>query len=130
MLIFFNLNKTKLLPISLIIFKNDLTLLNNILNNKLPMNFFVFRTIDRSPDTNQTENKTFLRIPTITRSKFCEIFIHRVAEMSNTLERSKNLPGYDRFQEPVIFRKNLNLLLFDKLQTFKYSIYPESWFLS
>ena len=33
-------------------------------------------------------------------------------------------------KEPVIFKKNLNLLLVDKLQTFKYSINPESWFLS
>ena len=112
------------------LFKNDLILLNNILNNKLPMNFSVFWTIDRSSDTNRTKNKMFLRMQTITRSKICEIFFHRVAEMSNNLERSTNLPGYDRFQEPVIFRKNLNLLLFDKLQTFKYSIYPESWFLS
>ena len=49
-------------------------------------------------------------------------------EMSSTLARLNNLPGYDPFQEPVIFRKNWNLLLVDKLQTFKYSIYPESCF--
>ena len=50
--------------------------------------------------------------------------------MSNTLVRSNNLPGYDPFQEPVIFRKNLNLLFVDKLQTFKNSICLESWFLN
>ena len=49
--------------------------------------------------------------------------------MSNTLARSNNLPGYDPSQEPVIFRKNLNLFLVDKQQTFKYSMCSESWFL-
>ena len=51
-----------------------------------------------------------------------QIFFHRIAEMSSTLARLNNLPGYDPFQEPVPFRKNLTLLLVDKLQTFKYSI--------
>ena len=45
-------------------------------------------------------------------------FFHRVAEMSNTLPRSNNFPVYDPFQETVIFRNNLNLLMVVKLQTF------------
>ena len=36
------LNKSKLLPISLTVFKNDLLLLNKILNNELPINFLIF----------------------------------------------------------------------------------------
>ena len=65
-----------------------------------------------------------------TRSKLCENFFYRVAEMSNSLARSNNLPGYDPFQEPVILRKNLNLFLVGKLQTFTCSISPNSPFLS
>ena len=41
---------------------------------------------------------------------------------SNTLARSNNLPGFDTFQEPVTFKKNLHLFLVDKLQTFEWSI--------
>ena len=65
---FFYLNKSKLLPVSLTLFKNDLILLNNILNNKLPINFFNFWTIYNSPDSNRTGNKTVLRMPMETRS--------------------------------------------------------------
>ena len=43
------LNKNKLLPISLTLFKNDLILLNKILNNGLPVNFLDFWTIDKGP---------------------------------------------------------------------------------
>ena len=120
------LNKSKLLPISLTLFKNDLILLNKVLNNELLKNFFNFWTIDKGPESNRTGNKTFVRMPMITRSKLYENFVYRVAEMSISLVRSNILPGYDPFQEPVIFRKNL----VDKLQNFKYSIYPDSWFLS
>ena len=120
------LNKSKLLPISLTLFKNDLILLNKVLNNELLKIFFNFWTIDKGPESNRTGNKTFVRMPMITRSKLYENFVYRVAEMSISLVRSNILPGYDPFQEPVIFRKNL----VDKLQNFKYSIYPDSWFLS
>ena len=125
----FFLNKSKLLQLSLTLFKNDLVLLNNILKNELSINFFDFWTIDNGPDSNRTGNKTFLRMPIKTRSKFCESF-HRVAETSNTFARLNSLLGYDFFQDPVIFRKNLNLSLVDKLQTYKYPIYPQLWFLS
>ena len=114
------LNESKLLPISLTLFKNDIILLNNILNNELPINFLNFWKI--GPDSNSTGNKTFSRMPMITRSKLCKNFSYRVADVSKTLARSNNLPGYDPIQEPVIVRNNLNLLLVDKLQTFKYSI--------
>ena len=70
----FYLNKSKLLPISLTLFKNDLFLLNNILNNELPINFLDFLTIGKGPDLNRMGNKTFLRMPMITRSKF-KIFL-------------------------------------------------------
>ena len=126
----FYLNKSKLLPISLALFENDLVLLNNILDNEWRINFLEFWTIDKGPDSNRTGNKTFLRMPMITRRKLCENFFYVVAEMSNTLARSNSLPGYDPFQEPVIFRKNLNLLLFYKLKTFKYTIQPELLVLS
>ena len=82
------------------------------------------------PRIKSNGKQDFLKIPMITRSKLRENFFYRVAEMSNTLARSNNLPSYDLFQEPVILKKNLNLSLVDKLQTFKFSIYPESWFLS
>ena len=114
-----------MLPISLTLFKNDLILLNNILKNELPIIFFCFWTFDMGPESKRTRNKTFLFLPMITRSKFCENFFYNFAEISNSLARSNNLPGYDPFQEPVICRKNLNLLLVDKLQTFKYLIYPD-----
>ena len=123
-------NKSKLLPISLTLIKNDLFLLNKILNNELPINVLDFWTIDKGPESNLTGNKTFLRMPMLTRSKLCEIFFYRVAEMSNSLARSSILPGYDPCQEPVIIRKNFNLLLVEKLQNFQYLIYPDSWFLS
>ena len=112
--------KIKLVPISLKLFKNDFILLNNILNNDVPINFLNVRTIDNGPDSNRTGNKTFLTMPLITRSKLCKKIqiLYRVAEMSNTLARLNNLTGYDPFQEPVIFRKNLNLVLFDKLKIF------------
>ena len=48
----------------------------------------------------------------------------------NTLARLNNLPGYDPFQETVIFRKNMSLLLVDELQLFRYSIVAETWFSS
>ena len=82
------------------------------------------------PRIKSNGKQDFLKIPMITRSKLRENFFYRVAEMSNTLARSNILAGYDLFQEPVILKKNLNLFLVDKLQTFKFSIYPESWFLS
>ena len=66
----------------------------------------------------------FLRMPMITRSKLCEIFF-TVFQKFQTVARSNNWPGYDPFQEPLICRKNLNLLLVDKLKTFKNSIYHE-----
>ena len=71
----FYLNKSKRLPISLTLIKNDFSLLNNILNNELPINVFDIWTNDNGPDLIGTGNKTYLRRPMITRSKFCEIFL-------------------------------------------------------
>ena len=124
------LKKSKLLPISLTVFKNELILLNKILNNELPINVLDFWTVDKGPESHRTGNKTFLRMPMKPRSKLCENFFYRVAETSNSLARSNNLPGHDPFQEPVILRKNLNLFLVGKLQTFRSSISPYSRFLS
>ena len=43
----FYLNESKILPISLMLSKNELISLNNILNNELPINFLDFWTIDK-----------------------------------------------------------------------------------
>ena len=63
------------MPISLTLIKNDFSLLNNILNNELPINVFDIWTNDNGPDSIGTGNKTYLRRPMITRSKFCEFFL-------------------------------------------------------
>ena len=68
------LNKSKLLPISLTLLKNDLILLFKIPKNMLPIKFFDFWTNDKGPESNRTGNKTFLRMPMITRSKLRENF--------------------------------------------------------
>ena len=53
------LNKNKLLPISLTLFKNDLILLNRILNNGLPINFLDFWTIDKGLSQIERETRRF-----------------------------------------------------------------------
>ena len=118
-----------LLPISFLLVRNDLLMLNKIYNCDTALKFDDYWKVFKGPRSNRSAAKQFLKTNfNWTKSvKFEEYFVLRVVKYANVLSQRNDISTFDWTCPTVLFRKQLNSLLKLKALNFKYYQYPVNW---
>ena len=101
-----------LLPISFLLVRNDLLMLNKIYNCDSALKFGDNWKVFKGPRRNRSAAKQFLRTNSNwTKSvKLEEYFVLRVVKYANVLNQRNDISTFDWTFQTVVFRKQLNSL--------------------
>ena len=118
-----------LLPISFLLVRNDLLMLNKIYNCDTALEFDDYWKVFKGPRSNRSAAKQFLRTNfNWTKSvKLEEYFVLRVVKYAKVLTQRNNISTFDWTCPTVLFGKQLNSLLKLKALNFEYYQYPVNW---
>ena len=118
-----------LLPISFLLVRNDLLMLNKICNCDTALKFDDYWKLFKGPRSNWSAAKQFLRTNfNWTKSVTLEEYIVlRVVKYANVLTQRNDISTFEWTCPTVLFRKQLNCLLKLKAVNFKCYQYPVNW---
>ena len=110
-----------LLPISFLLVRNDLLMLNKIYNSDTALKFDDYWKVFKGPHSDRSEAKQVLRTKfNWTKSvKLKEYFVLRVVKYANVLTQRNDISTFDWTCPTVLVRKQLNSLMKVKALNFK-----------
>ena len=118
-----------LVPISFLLVRNDLLMLNKIYHCDTALKFDDYWKVFRGPRSNRSAAKQFLRtnFKWLKSVKLEEHFVLRVVKYANVLTQLNDISTSDWTCPTVLFRKQLNSLFKLKAVNFRYYQYPVNW---
>ena len=120
---------SNLWPISFLLVRNDLLMVNKIYNCNTALKFDDYWKVFKGPRSNRSAAKQIVRTNfNWTKSVKLEMyFVLRVVKYANVLTQRNDISTFDWTCPTVFFRKQLNSLLKLKAVNFKYYQYPVIW---